>query len=86
MRRDYGEVTYEFSCKRELLAQVAPRYQQAPPDQKSLILDEFVAATGYARKYAIRLLASPPLSPPPAIRRPRAPRYGPAVQAALEVA
>ena len=75
-----------FRAKRELLAQVAPRYHQAPPAQKSLILDEFVAATGYARKYAIRLLASPPLPPPPAIRRPRAPRYGPAVQAALEVA
>ena len=27
---------------------------------------EFVAATGYARKYAIRLLATPPLPPPPA--------------------
>jgi len=75
-----------FRAKRELLAQVAPRYHRAPPAQKSLILDEFVAATGYARKYAIRLLASPPLPPPPAIRRPRAPRYGPAVQAALEVA
>lgn len=75
-----------FRAKRELLAQVAPRYQQAPPDQKSLILDEFVAATGYHRKYAIRVLASPPLPPPPAIRRPRAPHYGPVVQAALEVA
>ena len=75
-----------FRAKRELLAQVAPRYQQAAPEHKSLILDEFVAATGYARKYAIRLLASPPLPPPAAIRRPRAPRYGPAVQAALKVA
>ena len=75
-----------FRAKRELLAQVAPRYQQALPAQKSLILDEFVAATGYARKYAIRLLANPPLPVPSAIRRPRAPRYGPAVQAALEVA
>src|ERR687884_274099 len=73
-----------FRAKRELLAQVAPRYQQAAPQQKSLILDEFVAATGYVRKYAIRLLARPSL--PPAIRRPRAPHYGPAVQAALEVA
>src|ERR687894_1950793 len=75
-----------FRAKRELLAQVAPRYQQAPPDQKSLILDEFVAATGYHRKYAIRVLVSPPLPPLPAIRRPRTPHYGPAVQAALEVA
>ena len=75
-----------FRAKRELLAQVAPRYQQAAARQKSLILDEFVAATGYTRKYAIRLLADPPLPPAPAIRRPRAPYYGPAVQAALEVA
>lgn len=75
-----------FGAKRELLAQVAPRYHQATSAQKSHILDEFVAATGYARKYAIRLLASPPLPPPSTIRRPRAPRYGPAVQAALEVA
>ncbi len=75
-----------FRAKRELLAQVAPRYQRARHPQKSLILDEFVAATGYARKYAIRLLTRPPLPAPPAIRRPRAPRYGPAVQAALETA
>lgn len=75
-----------FRAKRELLAQVAPRYQRARHTQKSVILDEFVAVTGYARKYAIRLLTRPPLSAPPAIRRPRAPRYGPAVQAALETA
>jgi hypothetical protein len=75
-----------FRSKRELLAQVAPRYQQAGHTQKSVILDEFVAATGYARKYAIQLLAQPPLPVPAAIRRPRAPRYGSAVQAALETA
>ena len=75
-----------FRSKRELLAQVAPRYQQAGHTQKSVILDEFVAATGYARKYAIQLLAQPPLPVPAAIRRPRAPRYGAAVQAALEIA
>jgi hypothetical protein len=75
-----------FRAKRELLAQVAPRYQQAGHTQKSFILDEFVAATGYARKYAIRLLTRPPLPVPTTIRRPRAPQYGPAVQAALEVA
>lgn len=75
-----------FRSKRELLAQVAPRYQQASHAQKSVILDEFVAATGYARKYAILLLTRPPLPAPTQIRRPRAPRYGPAVQHALEIA
>jgi hypothetical protein len=75
-----------FRSKRELLAQVAPRYQQATHAYKSVILDEFVAATGYARKYAILLLTRPPLPAPTQIRRPRAPRYGAAVQAALEIA
>lgn len=73
-----------YRSKRELLAQVAPRYQQAGHAQKSLILDEFVAATGYARKYAIRLLTRPPLPAPPSIRRPRSPIYGAAVSSALE--
>jgi hypothetical protein len=75
-----------YRSKRELLAQVAPRYQQASHVQKSVILDEFVAATGYARKYAIRLLTRPPLPAPTQIRRPRAPLYGTAVQSALETA
>ncbi len=75
-----------FRSKRELLAQVAPRYQQASHTHKSIILDEFVAATGYARKYAILLLTRPPLPAPAQIRRPRAPHYGAAVQRALEIA
>jgi hypothetical protein len=74
-----------FPAKRELLRQVAPRYQSSSHGQRSVILDEFVAATGYARKYAIRLLTGP-IIPPGWIRRPRAPRYGPAVREALEVA
>src|SRR3712207_94337 len=74
-----------FQAKRELLRQVAPRYQAAPHGQRSVILDEFIAATGYARKYAIRLLTSP-IIPPGWIKRPRPARYGPAVGAALEVA
>jgi hypothetical protein len=75
-----------YRSKRELLAQVAPRYQLARHGQKSVMLDEFVAATGYARKYAIRVLTRPPLPALAQIRRPRRPRYGAAVQAALEVA
>jgi hypothetical protein len=73
-----------YRSKRELLAQVAPRYQQAGHAQKSLILDEFVATTGYARKYAIRLVTRPPLPAPAYIRRPRSPIYGGAVSSALE--
>jgi hypothetical protein len=74
-----------FQAKRELLAQTAPRYQLASHSQKSIILDEFVAATTYDRKYAIRLLTHP-VAPPAPMRRPRAPRYGPAVQEALRIA
>jgi hypothetical protein len=75
-----------FLAKRELLAQVAARYRDATSHQKSQILDEFVAATGYARKYAIHLLTQPELPPVQPLTRPRPRRYGPAVQAALELA
>ena len=73
-------------AKRELLAQTGPRYRAAPPQQKRTILDEFVAATGYARTYAIRLLGQPTVPRPAPITRPRARQYGPAVVEALTVA
>ncbi len=74
-----------FQSKRELLAQTAPRYREASHGLKTQILDEFVAATGYARKYAIRLLTQP-LAPSAVTKRSRTPRYGPAVQEALIIA
>jgi hypothetical protein len=73
-----------LSGKRELLVQGACRYREGNRAQKTIILDGFVAATGYARKYAIRLLAHPVPSQAP-IRRARARRYGPVVQEALAV-
>ena len=42
--------------KRELLEVIHPRYLKARRSEKKTILDEFVAATGYHRKYATRLL------------------------------
>jgi hypothetical protein len=74
-----------FPAKRELLIQTANRYQLASHVQKSIILDEFVAATGYARKYAIRVLTRP-APPVAAIKRPRERRYGSVIQEALVVA
>ena len=71
-------------AKRELLVQVAPRYVEGCRHQRRVILDEFVAATGYERKYAIRLLNGP-VRPPLVVHRRRAPRYGVAVQDALMV-
>ena len=76
--------------KRELLVQVACRYRESSAAQKTIILDEFVARVpaeggcGYARKYAIRLLAHP-VPPREPIRRLRDRRYGPTVQEALAV-
>lgn len=75
-----------FQAKRELLVPVAPRYRDADASQKSLILDEFVAATGYARKYAIRLLTNEAVPTPAPLRRARARRYGGEVQEALRIA
>ena len=74
-----------ITSKRELLTQVASRYREANHAQKTIILDEFLASTAYARKYAIRLLAHPIPSPSP-IRRPRPRLYGKAVAEALAVA
>ena len=42
--------------KRELSEEISPRYLKAKKAEKKQILDEFIATTGYHRKYAIRLL------------------------------
>lgn len=75
-----------FQAKRELLVQIAPRYREAGSTEKTGILDEFVAVTGYARKYAIRLLHHPAPVVAQRIKRPRARRYGKVVQEALAIA
>ena len=55
--------------KRELLAALRPSYLRASKAEKGRILDQFVLATRYHRKYAIHLLKHGP--PKPACR-PRA--------------
>lgn len=42
--------------KRELVEVIHPRYFKATKAVKQQIMDEFIAATGYHRKYANRLL------------------------------
>ncbi len=42
--------------KREMIEAIRPRYLKANKADKEQILDEFVATTGYHRKYAIRVL------------------------------
>jgi hypothetical protein len=79
-------LSMSFKSRRELLEQVGPRYREANRKQKAIILDEFIASTGYARKYAIRLLALPVIPSIKEIKRPRSPHYGIEVQEALRVA
>ncbi len=45
-----------LKSKRELLEVVRPRYLKASKAEKQKVLDEFTSATGYHRKYAIRIL------------------------------
>ncbi len=72
-----------MTSKRELLTVVSPRYVTATGADKAHILDEFVATTGYHRKYALALLNDPPVPRSRAVKRPRAKTYTPAVQRAL---
>jgi hypothetical protein len=71
-----------YQSKRELVQQMAPRYQEASRARKIVLLDEFVAFTGYVRKYAIQLLNHPE-EPKPRGQQARLPHYGPEVQQAL---
>ena len=64
-----------FQAKRELLLQMGARYSEATSQTRATILDEFVLATGYNRKYAIRLLNNPALPLPSFIKRNRARKY-----------
>ena len=45
-----------LKSKHELLEVVRPRYLKASKNEKQKMLDEFTSATGYHRKYAIRIL------------------------------
>lgn len=71
-------------ARRVLLGQVAPAYHTASGSHKQQLLEDFVSATGYARKYALWLLnhAKEVLQTPTGLRR----RYGPEVEQALVLA
>jgi hypothetical protein len=73
-----------MATRAELLEVVRERYGSARPPERRLILDEFVAVSGYHRKHAIRLLKQPGGGPAPD-RRGRSPVYDAAVRAALVV-
>src|ERR1700754_198353 len=58
VRREQHYVTRRISMatRKELIEALRARYSGAPPLEKTKILDEFVALTGYHRKHAIRVL------------------------------
>jgi hypothetical protein len=71
-----------LDSRRELLDRVIPRYRVACSEEKERILDEFVSATGYHRKYAVTVLNQEARSHEPCPKRP--PRiYDEAVRLAL---
>ena len=72
-------------ARQELLEAIAPRYRKASKPDKTKILDEFCAVSGYGRKYAIRLLGHWRRRGKPPRRRPgRKPIYGQAETAVLK--
>jgi len=79
--------TMSLTSRRELLASIRPRYRGASRQEKQQMLDEFVAASAYHRKYAISLLSQPESepSPPQSQRKGRRRVYTAEVAEALEV-
>lgn len=78
-------VSRSFPVRRARLRSLAPRYQQASPAQKTLLLDACVASTGYTRKHAIELL-NHGKQEQQTIQRHRLPQYSQAVQEVLLLA
>ena len=71
-----------MATRGELLKATILRYQAGSRDERSRMLDEFAALTGYHRKHAMRLLRGPlPKAQSP--ERPERRRYGTAVCDAL---
>jgi hypothetical protein len=69
--------------KRELVEAVRQRYRASTRIDKGRILDEFVATTGYDRKYAIQLLNHPPKPRRTPLKRLKRRRYTPQVKDVL---
>jgi hypothetical protein len=76
------ESPLSYQARRELVERMAPAYREASRSQKMLLLDTFVALTGYVRKYAMWLL-NHPVKSRPSIRHARPVQYGPEVQQVL---
>src|SRR6266516_2189812 len=78
----YPVTSLSYAARREMVERVVPLYHEASLAQKGRLLDTLVAVTGYAHKYAIRLLNKAPEGKR-TIQRRRSPHYGSQVQHAL---
>jgi hypothetical protein len=76
------EIRMSLQARKELLNQVRARYQSGNRKDKTKILDGFIAATGYQRKYAIGILKKNN-NIREITRVCRQPKYGPDVYQAL---
>ncbi len=72
-----------MTTRKELTDAVGTRYRSTPPGDRTKILDEFVALTGYHRKHAIRVLGDTSPDERPSVARNRV--YDEAVRQALIV-
>ena len=72
-----------MTTRKELIEAVGARYRDASTNERTKILDEFVAVTKYHRKHAIRVLGSEPVHDPSTPPRNRL--YDEAVRQALIV-
>ena len=71
-----------LAARRELQASIRQKYRNASWADRSKLLDGFVAATGYERKYAIQLLNSAEMPALPR-KRPASQQYDEQVRQAL---
>jgi hypothetical protein len=73
------------ASRHDLARALAPRYAHASRRQKSQLLDEFCAITGYSRKHALVMLSHPPVEDRPRSVGGRPLSYGSAEVALLRV-
>src|SRR6476660_1097141 len=75
----------QHASRHDLARALAPRYARASRREKSQLLDEFCALTGYTRKHGLVLLSAPPAEDRPRRVGGRPRSYGPAEVALLRV-
>ena len=77
--------TVSMATRDELVGALSQRYGMSGRAEKTRILDEFVAVTGFHRKHAMRLLRGGPTARSAAASRPGRRLYDDAVREALVV-